>query len=345
MSTSAGPLVCICVPTFNAARTLPETLESILAQSYRNLSVLIVDNASTDDTAEIADAYAARDNRVRVLRHAENIGPEPNFTRCLQLACGDYTAVFHADDIYTRTMVSEQVAFLEEHPQAGAVFTMAVCIDAEGKPGRIYKLPPELNRADSPLYSFPEIFRALLKYGNFFFCPSAMAKTPVYRDYIKVWDAANYRTSADLDVWLRILKSYPVGILPAPLLRYRGAAVSSYSYTALRKKTVPHDMLRVFEAYASGFAAEFMGDKERSDFRILVLKDNINRAFNLIASGRRAEAFLLLRGLFQLKNLLYAVKSATHFKVIAYGYVVLAFALPPLPESLRARIFKTRYNG
>ena len=344
MNKPTRPLVRICVPVYNSGPTLAATLDSILGQTYRRLSVVIVDNASADNTLEIADAYAAKDERVRVIRNTVNAGAEGNFTRCLQLADGDYTAIFHSDDIYTPAMVAEQVGFLEAHPQAGAVFTMAESIDTEGKTGRTYELPPELARAGSPLYDFPEIFRALLKHGNFIFCPSAMARTAVYRDQIKVWDEAGYRSSADLDVWLRILKSSPIGILPAPLLRYRGAAATSFSYTALREKSAPHDMLRVFEAYAGGFAAGFMGREERFDLAMLVLKDNINRAFKLISSGRRGEAFPLLRGLFKPENLR-AFKSAIHLKVIAYGCAVLLFYLLPLPESVRAGLFKARYKG
>ncbi|OGR96806.1 MAG: hypothetical protein A2016_11405 [Elusimicrobia bacterium GWF2_62_30] len=339
------PLVYICVPTYNAEKTLPETLDSILGQTYRNLTLLIVDNASTDNTLGIADTYASRDSRVRVYRHTENVGPEGNFTRCLQLAGGDYTAIFHSDDIYTPEMISEQVSFLEKHPQAGAVFTMAEYINAEGKPSRIFKLPDELVRAEASLYTFPEIFRAVLKYGNFFFCPSAMARTVVYRDQIKVWDAAGYRSSADLDVWFRILKSAPIGILPAPLLRYRGAAATSFSYTALRKKTAPHDMLKVLEAYSTGFAAEFMGPAERAALKLLILKDNVNRAFNIVSSGQRKEAFPLLRGLFETETLLYAVKSTIYLKVLAYGYAVFLYSFLPLPESVRSRIFKARHTS
>lgn len=343
MTARPEPLVRICVPVYNSGLTLAATLDSILGQTYARLSVLIVDNASTDNTLEIADAYAAKDKRVGVVRNAVNAGPEGNFTRCLQQAGGEYTAIFHSDDIYTPYMVAEQVAFLEAQPAAGAVFTMAESIDARGRTGRTYELPRELVRAGSPLYDFPEIFRVLLKHGNFFFCPSAMARTAVYRDYIKVWDEAGYKSSADLDVWLRILKSFPIGILPAPLLRYRGAAESSFSYSALRQKSAPHDLLAVLEAYAAGFAAGFMGPEERFCLAMLVLKDNINRAFNLTATGRRKEAFPLLRGLFRGGNLR-AFKSALHLKVIAYGFGVLLFSLLPLPESARASLFKARYK-
>ncbi len=341
----AAPLVCICVPTFNAERTLAETLESILGQTYRELTVLVVDNASTDKTLEIADSYAAADRRVRVHRNSANVGGEGNFTRCLALACGDYTGIFHSDDIYTAEMVARQVALLESRPEAGAVFSMAQLIDERGVPGRIYKLPPELRRDKESVYDFKEIFRALLKYGNFFFCPGVLARTAVYRDYIRKWDGGGFLSSADLDVWLRILLRHKIGIIDEPLLRYRGGAASSFSYTAARKKTAPHDMLPVFDAYIQGAAAGLMGRRERADYSLLVLKDKTNRAFNYFTVGDGRTGRGLLGGLFSPGSLLHSLRSAFHLKVMLYGYAVYFLSWLPLSGKARAFIASSRFKG
>lgn len=109
--SNASPLACICVPTYNAAGTIRETLESILSQTYSNLVVHISDNASTDDTLKIIESMA--DHRVAIHRHDVNVGGEGNFNRCIQMAEGKYTAIFHADDIYEPEMVERQVEFLE----------------------------------------------------------------------------------------------------------------------------------------------------------------------------------------------------------------------------------------
>jgi len=339
------PLVCICVPTYNAGKTLSATLDSILGQTYSNLLVKVVDNASTDNTLQIADVYASKDLRVSVIRNGDNIGAEGNFTRCLQLAEGDYTAIFHSDDIYSPEIVKEQVAFLEKHPQAGAVFTMAQSIDEEGKPGRTYTLPSELIHAESTLYEFPEIFRVMLKYGNFIFCPSAMAKTSVYRDCIKIWDSGNFGNSADLDVWLRILKLHPVGILPEPLLFYRGAAMSSYSYTAVRTKTDPHNMLRVFETYMAEYARDLMGPKEKADYARLVMNDNVNRAFNFAAMSKPAEAKALLAGVFRPGSLSTAFCSVYHLKTVVLAFLTILLILLPLPGRIRRQVSIWRFKS
>lgn len=345
MKPSPEPLVCVCVPTCNSGRTLRETLDSVIGQSYRNLCIFIVDNASADDTLAIADSYAEREPRLKVFRHSENIGAEGNFTRCLGLACGDYTAIYHSDDVYGPAMVEEQAAFLESRPQAGAVFAMARAMDGNGRPGRTYRLPRELRRDRPAVYGFDEIFRALLKYGNFFFCPGVMARTPVYRDHVRVWDASGFGTSADLDVWLRILARYPVGIIDKPLFCYRGSAATSFSYAAAREKTAPHDMLRVFEAYTKGRAAALMGPAESADYALLVLKDDINRAFNRFAAGDREAGRALLGGIFKPANILHAFASLFQLKVLLYGYAVYFLLRLPLGEKARLAVCRARFGG
>lgn len=342
MSAPSRPLVCICVPAYNAGRTLAATLDSILGQTYGNLGVLIVDNASTDNTLEVARAYAAKDARIKVFPNAENAGAEGNFNRCLQLAAGDYTAIYHSDDIYTPSMVEEEVAFLERNPGAGVVFTMAVLIDEKGAERQVYRLPAELAAAEG-LYGFAEIFRTMLRRGNFLFCPSAMARTPVYRDYIKKWDAGGYRSASDGEVFLRIALRYKVGIIAKPLLKYRVSA-NSFSYHAARGKTGPHDMLRLFEDYLSGPAAGIAGDRERGDYELLKLLDSINRAFNLLLSGGKSEARVLLPGLFKGPVLVHALRSAGHMKTLLFGYAVYFLSFLPMTDLIRKFIWRIRFG-
>ncbi|MDO8805337.1 MAG: glycosyltransferase family 2 protein [Elusimicrobiota bacterium] len=342
MAATASPRVCICVPVYNAAATLAATLDSILSQTYKNISVIIVDNASTDNSMSIADRYAALDGRVLVLRHRENVGAEGNFTRCLQLASGDYTAIYHSDDIYSPSMAEEQVSFLELNPEAGAVFTMAAAINENGSVGRVYRLPKELRGSAGGLYGFPEIFKAMLKYGNFLFCPSVMVRTPVYRDYIRKWDAGDYLSAADGDVWLRIALRYKVGIIDKPLLKYR-ISDSSFSYHAARRKTGPHDMFKLFDDYLKGPASGIAGEKERNDYALLVLKDNINRSYNLLLLGKRKEARVLLQDIFSTGIAAHALKSLTHTKVILYGYALFILSLVPLSAGLKKLLFRLRF--
>lgn len=335
--------VCVCVPTYNAERTLAETLESILCQTYPHLKIIVVDNASTDSTLQIADAFALKDPRVRVSRNSENIGGEGNFTRCINLASGDYTAIFHSDDIYSHEMVARQVEFLDNNPGAGAVFTMAVNIDSNGKEGKVHSLPHELGAGLPGPYNFAAIFKAMLRNGNFIFCPGAMVRTSVYKEDVKVWDIGLYSTSSDADVWLRILKKHPVGIIDAPLLKYR-VGQASFSYHASRLRTAPHDMLKVFREYLDGYASDIAGDPELRDFRLLELKDTITRGFNLLVSGCRREASSLLHALFRFQVVLDVLSRPDFLKILCYGYFVYVLSLIPLSAGLRASLTRARYG-
>ncbi len=88
--TSGAPRVSIGLPVFNGERYLARAIDSILAQDFRDLELVVCDNASTDRTAEICAAYARRDPRVRYHRNPRNLGAGPNYDRCFHLARGEY---------------------------------------------------------------------------------------------------------------------------------------------------------------------------------------------------------------------------------------------------------------
>ena len=129
---SGRPLVSIGLPVYNGANYLRHAIDSILAQTYRDLELIISDNASTDGTAAICQEAAARDARVRVVRNAENIG-----------AAGNYNAVFHAsrgayfkwaahDDVLEPTFVERAVDVLERNPDVVLCSARTKKIDVAG---------------------------------------------------------------------------------------------------------------------------------------------------------------------------------------------------------------------
>jgi glycosyltransferase involved in cell wall biosynthesis len=120
------------VPVFNGERYLAATLDSLLGQSYPDFELIVCDNASTDRTAEIARAYAARDRRVRYVRQAGNIGSVENFRSAFALAGGRYFQWAAADDLFAPTSLACRVAALDAHPDAVLAYTKTRLIDAEG---------------------------------------------------------------------------------------------------------------------------------------------------------------------------------------------------------------------
>lgn len=317
------PLVCICVPTYNAASTVRDTLESILNQTYPNLIVHISDNASNDDTLEIIQSMA--DPRVVIHRHAENVGGEGNFNRCIQIAEGKYTAIFHADDIYEPDMVTKQVAFLEANPETGAVFTEASTIDGMGNKIGELRLPKGI-ASSGGLYDFATVLKAVLRHYNFFICPSVMVRTQVYQQEIRSWRGDIFKSSADLDVWLRILQQHPVGYLPELLMRYR---ISNNQFSArVRLDTERADFFLVTDYYlAQESVLTLLDATDLNNCRWLVRRDRVMRATNLFITGYPRQASELIPDVLSWDALNAALKSKRGAFVLLIGVYVKLLAL------------------
>lgn len=287
------PLVCICIPTYNAAATIRKTLDSILSQTYQNLIVHVSDNASTDSTLAVVKSLG--DSRVRIHTNTKNIGAENNFNLCIQLAEGKYTGIFHADDIYEPDMVAQQVSFLEANPKTGALFTAATTIDTDGNPtGKIGQNKVDDNNAS--VYDFTLLLKAVLKNGNFLVCPSALVPTWIYKYEIQRWRGEIFRSSADLDVWLRIAGTHTVAILTKPLMRYR---VDDKQFSnKVRNRIERADFFLVMDHYLAKPSVQIqLSHIDQQNYRQLMANDKLWRAINQFQSGNLTQARLLIRGM------------------------------------------------
>ena len=229
-SLAGSPLVSIVVPVYNGELYLRQSLDSILNQTYPHTEVLVMDDASTDDTPEI---IASHGSRVRSYRQPQNRGQFETVNDGITMAQGRYICVFHADDVYHPTIVEREVEFLERYLEAGAVFCQDVFIDRFGTEWGRLELPPEV-RGGLPL-DFPVIFNALLKYKNRFIRgPSSMVRASAYRNLGPYRDE-QFRIASDLEMWVRIARRYPIGILEEYLISYRwGHGNASQKYSHLR---------------------------------------------------------------------------------------------------------------
>lgn len=110
------PTVSIGLPVYNGATFLPAALDSLLAQTFADVELIISDNASSDSTDEICRVYASRDKRIRYTRNSLNIGPLPNFLRTLELASGKYFMWASHDDLWSVDYVRRLVAGFDAQP-------------------------------------------------------------------------------------------------------------------------------------------------------------------------------------------------------------------------------------
>ena len=130
------PRVTVAVPVYNGAALLPETLDSLLAQTFRDFELIICDNASTDGTERLCRAYAARDARVRYQRNATNLGVDRNFNLGFELARGEYFKWAPADDLNAPTLLERCVERLDTRPDAVLAYPRTRLIDERGAPLR-----------------------------------------------------------------------------------------------------------------------------------------------------------------------------------------------------------------
>lgn len=139
MTTSLiGPQVSIGVPVYNGERFLEQTVNSLLAQSYRDFCILICDNASTDETPAICKRLAACDPRVRYFRSVTNLGADGNFRRVVELAQTPYFKLANADDLCASDLLHSCVEVLDREPEVVLCFGKSKLIDADGEEIRSY---------------------------------------------------------------------------------------------------------------------------------------------------------------------------------------------------------------
>ncbi|HUQ84463.1 MAG TPA: glycosyltransferase [Gemmatimonadaceae bacterium] len=243
------PLVTVIVPVYNGARYLRESLDSIVSQTYQPLEIIVLDDASTDETPSIIASFG---DRVRHVRHPSNLGQFRNINAGLRLATGEFVSIYHADDVYEPSIVERSAEFLESHSDVGAVFSLDVFIDAHGREYGRLALPPEV-RGKSVL-SFGDVVNALLLRKNRFLrTPGAMARRAVYESVGDYLDT--YGIAGDFEMWLRIARRYPLGLLDEHLFRYRHFHGNlSHHYQYLR--TSPDTFFALMDKYLSEGAAE-----------------------------------------------------------------------------------------
>ncbi len=134
-----GPLVSIIMPAYNRADYIAQAIESVLAQTYTNWELIIIDDASTDQTAEIIRSYVIKDSRIRLLQNDANRGISFTRNRGIAESNGTHIAMLDSDDFWIDDhKLEKQVEFLAAHAAEGygLVGTGIVLVDEKGSRGR-----------------------------------------------------------------------------------------------------------------------------------------------------------------------------------------------------------------
>src|SRR5438046_3312622 len=114
-----APRLSVLIPSYNCARYLPEAIESVLEQEFRDFELLIIDDASTDGSRAVIEKYAAMDSRVAFESNSTNLGAVRNWNRCLTQAGGDKIKLLCCDDaLVTAQALGTLAGLLDKHPTA-----------------------------------------------------------------------------------------------------------------------------------------------------------------------------------------------------------------------------------
>jgi glycosyltransferase involved in cell wall biosynthesis len=205
--------VSVCIPTRNQARYLPAAVQSALDQDVDGMEVLVHDDASTDDTADLLAGFS--DARLRVLRHREPLGVAANRNSCVERARGRAIAWLDSDDVYLPGSLAERLSVLAEHPQVGLVHGGFDVIDKDGRPLRPWPAAHESDIIQSGALSFDD-----LTASNPITTSTVVARRSLHRA-AGPFAAAIGPSSSDWDMWLRMALRCDVAYLAHPIARYR----------------------------------------------------------------------------------------------------------------------------
>ena len=208
-----APKVTVLMPVYNGERYVGEAIESILAQTFTDFELLIVDDGSTDRTLSILREYARQDRRVVVLQNGSNLGLVPTLNRGLSATRGEYIARMDADDVSLPERLARQVAYMDQHPEVGVLGTNIVYIDAEGR-----LLNGGRPKARRPMSS--TLIHWMLLWRCAIYHPTVMIRRSVLEQTGFTYDP-NFRHAEDRDLWTRLAKRTTIASLPDVLLHYR----------------------------------------------------------------------------------------------------------------------------
>ena len=216
---SQAPTVSVLMPAYNAERFIREAVDSILAQSFQDFELIIVDDGSKDGTASIIQSYS--DERIRLIQK-ENEGVATTLNRGIELAKGQYIWRHDADDVSLSGKLKAEVDFMESHQDCLLVATQVAFMTERGKVAWEKKQPKDkwLGQDEVRWVSFEDFSPfSPITHGTALIRTSAFKKAGSYREA--------FITSEDIDMWLRIIEHGKLAVLNSCLSLHRISASSA----------------------------------------------------------------------------------------------------------------------
>lgn len=224
------PAVTVMICTYNRAELLPRAIQSVLDQNFSDWELLILDDASTDNTKEVVQVYL-HDQRIRYIRHDKNIGLGQNRKAGVAESNGTYIAILDSDDEWTdKSKLRSEVECLEKDPHLGVIGTFGTVVDEKGTTLRQLKYHVDDQDIRNHILAYDQFL-----HSSVVFRKEAIEKTAGYD--------ASLAPAEDYDLILRIGLSYTFANVPKSMVKYLVHAGNSSSNE--RRKKVRHAKLHL----------------------------------------------------------------------------------------------------
>ena len=201
-----GPEVSVIISTYNRAHYVPHAIQSVLDQTFEDFEIIVVDDASTDNTKEVIEKF--EDERICYIRHKKNKGGSATRNTGIKHSRGRFIAFLDDDDLWMPTKLEKQLDLIKNNPRIGVVYTGALEINNSGKV-RGFHIPSRRGNI------FPDILRK-----NYVGSCSRVLVRKECLDKSGFFDE-NLPAIQDFDLWVRLAKRYEFDYVEEPLVLYR----------------------------------------------------------------------------------------------------------------------------
>jgi len=299
----------VCIPAYNAGQTIAKTLNSIINQNYPNFEIIVSDNHSTDNTAEIVSQY----QKYKVKYFLNPVCPDnlintsavvSNLNYAISLAKGEFIAIYHADDIYDPTIISQQVIFFQENESVGSVFTSSNLIDEDDVVLNINigEMPDDVKGVK--IIDFPTLLNSIILSEYHLMFPTLMIRSSALKDVGGFNPLESY--VSDIEYYLRLARWKPIGLIDQNLHSYR-SMVGEEKSSLIKKTEIIKHHVNFIEQY-------ILNPEIYSEIKITKLN-----YFEMLLCSRK---IFLARQYFLNDKILEARKLLESFK---FEYIILSY--------------------
>ena len=212
-------LVSIIMPSYNTARFIKETVDSVLAQSYINWELIIVDDCSTDNTDDVVAQFSG-DSRIKYIKNSKNSGAAESRNRALREAKGKWIAFLDSDDLWAPDKLEKQIAFMKDNGYHFS-YTAYTEIDENSEPnGKTVTGPKHITKS-----------------GMYNYCWMGCLTVMYDAEAVGLIQIESIRKNNDYAMWLKVCKKADCYLLDETLAKYRkrSGSISNHGYTKLIK--------------------------------------------------------------------------------------------------------------